>query len=761
MRISLISPTETYPLEWRSQTVKLYAPLAVLQLQLSSGEACELTLNGEDIHCEAGASAYPIRLTHRNSDTVKLKTGQSAISLKISCAGVRAAQERDVENLMHFVNSLEMLPTPLAGGIAVTDLIAAIETGRITLLSVQKPLTGYDNQSLLDKLQTALTQKVRAICTSPKQGTKIEELVQDVSLVKRINSNTLSHLASHTEHWKARTLSGLVPQRLKADIIEDEINIYENLFFKMAVDDIEDYTNRQILALQAAKGGNEAAIDWEAYGAKINDYRRSALLQKLLVGRDTGVLAQENKVFDRALQRWLWVSRSLVSIHSSAFYQKISSKRTISKSVHLTNILKNDQRYKALYDIWCLVQKERQWEQQEQKGASHDISDEAERYYATYSALALLYAMSLLDIQFSETAQFSLSGTGSLTINADAQDECFRYHISDGWNEYGCQYFDITIQERLDVTVEVPDECVLSRESFSALDGIASYSEGDRLLHLHKKLDSIQRTALKNILRKPQSEIRKLSLPDKTRYQKAFDSWNALVDSLISDRRLHDPRVRTLRVVPLLAVPQPEPSSLERFTNALFETNQGYTCYLLPHFLEAYRDIRKPYLLRRLFNYGEAYYEQEPAQWKDYKVAVLPVLQTDIGTIHRLMKLISLHRSRLIMEYEQEQAVHCPICGQKHIRAMDGDTWKCQKPDCGIEWGKTRCTKGCGAYFGWIRPEGRFKKYDFDVPSECGLILKKDSLFDKYIITDFEFKENSDGTLTSYPICPKCGAHRF
>ena len=52
-------------------------------------------------------------------------------------------------------------------------------------------------------------------------------------------------------------------------------------------------------------------------------------------------------------------------------------------------------------------------------------------------------------------------------------------------------------------------------------------------------------------------------------------------------------------------------------------------------------------------------------------------------------------------------------------------------------------------------------KEDFYHLSECEYILKKDSLFDRYIITDFEFEPRADGSLTPYPVCPTCGARRF
>jgi hypothetical protein len=203
--------------------------------------------------CENGIKHVPVVANPKYHSTVQIKTKDTIANLQFQAAYTMAIEERETENLMHFQNSLKSLNSYSENKWLLSDLFASIESGRITLLSVTKPLTGYDNKSLLDKLESALSQKVKAICSSPKQGIRTDELVQDVSMVKRINTNTLNHLASHTEHWKARTLSGLIPKRLRADIIEDEINIYENLFFKMAIDDIADYTSKQMSSLQLEK----------------------------------------------------------------------------------------------------------------------------------------------------------------------------------------------------------------------------------------------------------------------------------------------------------------------------------------------------------------------------------------------------------------------------------------------------------------------------------------------------------------------------
>lgn len=156
--------------------------------------------------------------------------------------------------------------------------------------------------------------------------------------------------------------------------------------------------------------------------------------------------------------------------------------------------------------------------------------------------------------------------------------------------------------------------------------------------------------------------------------------------------------------------------------------------------------------------YGEAFFDSDNNDWKNYHRAILPVNQTDVGSIQRLMKYISLHRTKLLMEIE-EQPIHCPICGGTHITKVGNDHWKCSNAECGIEWGKTRCTKGCQEYFHWIRPEAGYEASDFECPTECEKIVLKDSMLDRFVITDFEIFSNYN-ELKLYPVCPKCGTRR-
>lgn len=760
MRVSIKTPCGSELLELKNQQKRLNSPLSLLEIEADANEQCEVQIGKSKAQCTQGKHTFRIVPNNKNHRVALIRHNNVLSNIQFDYAGTNLIEEKSIENLMHFQESLKSLECSNNGKYSITDLFNAIELGEITLLSITKPLTGYDNKSLLDKLEAALAQKIRAICSSPKQGIRTDELVQDVSMVKRINTNTLTHLSSHTEHWKTRTLSGLIPKRLKADIIEDEINIYENLFFKMAIDDIAEYVTSQITTLKKVMNKNDKAIDWEEYGMKINDYNRSALLQKLMPGKDTETLSNENKTYREALNRWLKISKILVSIRSSSFYQKLDRKKRISKTVHLTNILKNDQRYKALYDIWTLVRKERQKEQKEKQGTSNDITSSVEQYYYTYSVLSLVYSMYLQDILFDDSSYFQVDANGALQLYAQAEDEFFKYKLVSKKDEFGTPVLDLTITEIVNVEFPLEVDWDFDKEQLNNIANVISVSTSLRKVFVHKKLTSEERTSIRELIHIRQSELKRKSKVEQEHYKKITAIWNKFVDDINMNEMVHNSAERNISIVPLLYNVSPDGNAINRLANELFDGAKSYVCYLMPNSMEQYSEITNEGILRKLFNYGEAFSSQDSNLWKNYRVASLPVTQNDIGSIQRLMKYISLHKTELIMEIEDNAPTRCPICGSVHITNIGANTWKCNNSDCGIEWGKTRCIKGCQEYFYWIKPDGVFELNDFERDNKCTYIMQKDSLFDKYIITDFEFEIIENNRLKPYPVCPKCGTRR-
>ena len=252
--------------------------------------------------------------------------------------------------------------------------------------------------------------------------------------------------------------------------------------------------------------------------------------------------------------------------------------------------------------------------------------------------------------------------------------------------------------------------------------------------------------------------MRRLSKVEHEHYDKCRSVWTDFIDSLDANKGLHELKTRKLTIVPLFYKTSSEASGINKLADELFERGDDYLCYLVANSMDDFTSIEQGEVIRRVYNYGEAFFDSDNNDWKNYHRAILPVNQTDVGSIQRLMKYISLHRTKLLMEIE-EQPIHCPICGGTHITKVGNDHWKCSNAECGIEWGKTRCTKGCQEYFHWIRPEAGYEASDFECPTECEKIVLKDSMLDRFVITDFEIFSNYN-ELKLYTVCPKCGTRR-
>ena len=65
-----------------------------------------------------------------------------------------------------------------------------------------------------------------------------------------------------------------------------------------------------------------------------------------------------------------------------------------------------------------------------------------------------------------------------------------------------------------------------------------------------------------------------------------------------------------------------------------------------------------------------------------------------------------------------------------------------------------------GENYEWTRPQIDVKIKDLDLDDTMGLMLKKEMVFDRLAITDFELEKQHDGQIRYIPVCPRCGKRR-
>lgn len=746
------------PAENSKHGLLLYNNILFLRLEDKEDVRCDINGN-EDSFCGPGEFSVPIVWDKSNKCPVTVRNKEGFIKYVFQLENTLLFADEDIINLLKFIGQLED-NFRIDQEYSVDDLFVAIKEDKVALIIEKTPYTGYDDQSLLRKIAETVPM-VMDICSHPKQSLRTDEAVLDVNLVKRINSRTMDHLASHSEHWKARTLNGLIPNRLRADIFEDDINIYENLFFRMAVDDILKYLHRQATSIEKTIEQNDNAIDWSAYGEALFDYKRMRIFDQLLPNYDVSERQTENTILQDLLGQWEKLEKNFSTIEASQFYRSIDKKRHISRNIQPTNILKKDSRYNALYRVWCEIQRQIVQEQQESINLRGDNAISLSDCYSMYTAVMLLYVFKLLECEMDDSSIFKLGLDGSILINAIFRSESMTYVVKSGNNKYGTLEITIMFVEKVNYEYCLPFEVhQFIKDIKKVLPEQATLNETAKTITFYAKPSPEEQRDLKNLFHLNQAAQKGMSEKEREVKKLADKVWRLELENLFSSKTIKEARSEKIRVIPQFADIDKTENSVEMFTNNVLSSSTDKTVYILPISISEYKkSVKSERLLARLLNFGEKYHVEDASAWGDYQAGILPVAQTEINSAQRLMKLISLHTSRLQIKWN-DKTTCCPICGSTNCKEESKNNWICKNPDCGVLFGITKHAEGCGAHYEWTRPFVDIKKKDIDAQDYIDLLLKKEIIFDRLAITDFEFEEQQDGIVKYIPICPKCGKRR-
>lgn len=746
------------PFENGKHTLCLYNDSILIELS-GNEEAKVMCANREEVFQGEGEYRIPIVWGKNNSCISSVRTKKGFAKYILQLENVKDSDDEDILNLYKFVDQMNA-NFMIGKNYPVADLYKAIKEGRVSLIIEKTPFVGYDDQSLLKKISETVPM-VMDICSHPKQSLRTEEAVLDVNLVKRINSRTMDHLSSHSEHWKARTLNGLTPNRLRTDIFEDEINIYENLFFRMAVDDILKYIHRQVTSIEKTIQQNDNAIDWNAYGNTLYDYKRMRIFKQLLPDYDVNERKDTNISLENLLLQWRKLEKHFSTVEASQFYRSIDRKKHISRNIKPTNILKKDSRYNALYRLWCEIQRQIVLEHQDSRdvvGAGEICLSDC---YSMYVVVLLLYVFKLMECSVDESSAFTLQEDGGLIVEASFSSENMSYHVTSRKNAYGTLEVNVKYMEKLDFIFGIPNELhTLLKDIYKVLPKSAEIDERDNNLIFHADPSPDEKKALKNVFHLGNAAKKGMSKEEARRKDDADSVWRQALEDYFASGTIRKAHSEEIRIIPQFVSMAPVENAVEKYTKTEFDSVNGKTIFTLPIDIGEYRgSVKSDRLLNRMLNYGEKYSEEDAEAWGDYKVGMIPIAQTEINSAQRLMKLISIHGSRLQIRWQTENVV-CPICGSKDCSEESKDSWKCNNPECGVLFGITRHDKekgGCGASYEWTRPYVSIKNKDISTDDHLELLLKKELIFDRLTITDFELKKQTDGNVRYIPICPKCG----
>ena len=110
------------------------------------------------------------------------------------------------------------------------DILAALSNGKNTYMRMDRVESSSYDSSWIDEIENVIFD-LGTIIANPKQVTKAEGNIVPVELARKINAESVQHLASHTQYVKEIDEYGnVIPSKILTMVNEDDIRTYENRF---------------------------------------------------------------------------------------------------------------------------------------------------------------------------------------------------------------------------------------------------------------------------------------------------------------------------------------------------------------------------------------------------------------------------------------------------------------------------------------------------------------------------------------------------
>lgn len=242
--------------------------------------------------------------------------------------------------------------------------IDALRQLRGILFDEENPLGGWIEWSRMTPLAPGLSEATHAhpleeyieqelahlaeVCQNPSTHIQVESERVPIARARRTDPRAISYLAAHSEDWGHRTLTGIRPRRVLAQIREEDWNLYENRVTVRLIDQLVAWLRRRIGQLRRVL--RDIFLRLNDQEAVVGSRHRQKRIYTLW---GEGFDANEGReLTEQAIARLEGLLYRLLGLMNSELYTKIPRRAQASRTLRMTNLLSNDDHYRGVARLW-------------------------------------------------------------------------------------------------------------------------------------------------------------------------------------------------------------------------------------------------------------------------------------------------------------------------------------------------------------------------------------------------------------------------
>ena len=266
----------------------------------------------------------------------------------------KKAEEEDSDEaaLTEFHRILsDNLGTVISGNQLGGYLYNQIRKGKKTVYSKTIRETKVFEKSFIPQLNLCF-KSISKILKDPKKAIRYEQEVVAMEKVKKVNSDTVRHLASHTQFIKKIDDNGdVIPSKLLTTFSEDEIGIYENRFIKTLINRICKFLSLRVQIMKKNLDSYETKSTVVTNDFKMEETKVKIEFTVKMERQQDAEVKQARDTFEKAKE----LQERYKSLRSSQLMQELKNYKEVTPPILKTNIITKNPEFKICYATWIFL----------------------------------------------------------------------------------------------------------------------------------------------------------------------------------------------------------------------------------------------------------------------------------------------------------------------------------------------------------------------------------------------------------------------
>ena len=234
------------------------------------------------------------------------------------------------------------------------DILAALANGKNTYMRMDRLESSSFDSSWIDEIENVIFD-LGEIISNPRQTTKTEGNIVPVELARKINAESVQHLASHTQYVKEIDEYGnVIPSKILTLVHEDDIRTYENRF-------IATFVRRLVLFIEKryefvskfAELHDESVLMFKnksfVDGAEVEIETKIRINHK----SDDEISLKSNEYVERIKE----MRRYILYFYNSDFMKQLKTEKDVHNPIIQTNIIRKNPLYHHCYEVYRFIEK--------------------------------------------------------------------------------------------------------------------------------------------------------------------------------------------------------------------------------------------------------------------------------------------------------------------------------------------------------------------------------------------------------------------